>query len=144
MSRLAIFDILGCDIIVGAIPIKDGLVSAEVAPEGAAFADELGADGHVVRYATHEVRANLTIVLKGSSNENEKLSALLAVDVSATNGAGAVPVLVKDNNGATLISATAGWVTQAGTKNMGASPGDITWVIRLVLSSPLSWIVGGN
>lgn len=144
MARVTTYDILGCDIIVGGIPIKDGLVSAEIAPEGAAFADEIGADGHVCRYATHEVRANLTIVLKGSSEENQRLSALHAADVQATNGAGVVPVLVKDNNGATLISTAAGWITQQGTKNLAASAGDITWTVRLVLSSPLAWIVGGN
>ena len=41
MARITTYDLVACDIIVGGIPIKDGLVSAEIAPEGAAFADEI-------------------------------------------------------------------------------------------------------
>lgn len=144
MARVTAFDINAVDIIVGGIPLKDGLVSAEVAPEGPAFADEIGADGHVQRYATHETRANLTVVLKGSSEENQKLSALHAADVATESGAGVVPVLVKDNNGATLISTSSGWVTGMPTKPFATSAGDVTWTIRLVLNTPLTWIVGGN
>jgi hypothetical protein len=29
-------------------------------------------------------------------------------------------------------------------KTFAAAPGDVVWAIRLVLSSPLNWIVGGN
>lgn len=143
-GRLAVFDLTAYDTIIGGVPLKDGLVSVEVAPEGPAFADELGVDGHVVRYRTGENRANLNVVLKGSSEEHAKLSAIHAADVAATNGAGVVPVLVKDNNGTTLYATDKGWIVGMPTKTAAAAPGDVTWVIRLVLSSPLNAILGGN
>jgi hypothetical protein len=143
-GRLAVFDLTAYDIIVGGVPIKDGLVSAEVAPEGAAFADEVGVDGHVVRYRTGENRANLNIVVKGSSEENAKLSAIHAADVADTNGLGVIPTLVKDQNGTTLFATDKSWIVGLPAKSAAAAPGDVTWVIRLVLSSPLNAIVGGN
>lgn len=144
MARVTAFDITAYDHIVGGIPIKDGLVSSTVTAEGPAFADELGADGHVQRYATHETRATLEIVLKGSSEENQKLSALHAADVASSSGVGVVPVLVFDNNGATKISTDSGWITQQPAKGVGSAAQDVTWNIRLVLNKPLEWVVGGN
>ena len=141
---LKIYDIAANDIIVGGIPVKDALVSAEIAAEGDAFADEAGADGTVIRYATHEKRATCTIVLKGSSDENAKLSALHALDVATPNGAGVVPFMVRDNNGTTLIATDKAWIRAMPTKTLAAAPGDVSWAIRLVLDSPLNWIVGGN
>lgn len=139
-----VYDIHAVELIVGGIPIKDGFVSAEIAPEGPAFADEAGADGTVIRYATHEKRHTLTLTLKGSSSENEKLSALHALDVQATNGAGVVPLLLRDGNGTSLISTDSAWITQLPSKSFGNLPGDCAWNIRLFLSSPLSAIIGGN
>lgn len=143
-GRLAVFDLTAYDNIVGGIPIKDGLVSSEVSSEGDAFADEVGVDGHVVRYRTGENRANLTLVVKGSSEENAKLSAIHAADLASTNGAGVIPVLVRDQNGTTLFATDKAWIKGRPTKTAAAAPGDVTWVIRLVLSSPLNAIVGGN
>lgn len=144
MTTLGIYDINAIDCVIAAIPLKDAIVSFEVAPEGPAFADEAGADGSVVRYATNEKRANATIVLKGSSEENARLTALHAADVAATNGQGVVSFLLKDNNGTTLVSTDKAWITGMPTKTMAAAPGDVTWTIRLVLSSPLNWIIGGQ
>ena len=141
---LAIYDIAAHDIIVGAIPVKDALVSATIAAEGDAFADEAGADGSVVRYATHENRATCTIVLKGSSKENAKLSALHALDKAAPNGAGVVPFLVRDNNGTTIIATDKAWIRAMPETARAAAPGDVSWAIRLVLDSPLNWVVGGQ
>ncbi len=144
MASLNIFDLVAVDLIVGSIPLKDGLVSFEIAPTGPAFATEAGADGHVVRYATHERRANCNIVLKGSSEENAKLSALHAADVLATNGAGVVPFLLRDNNGTTLVATDKAWIVANPTKTMAAAPADVTWVLELVLSSPLNAVIGGQ
>ena len=139
----AVYDIAAHDIVIGAIPVKDALVSAEIAAEAEAFSDEIGADGHVVRYATHDPRATCTIVLKGTSKENVKLSALLGQDQAAPNGAGVVNFLVRDNNGTTLISTDKAWIRRRPTKTIAAAPGDVSWEVRLVLDSPLNWIVGG-
>lgn len=144
MAALNIYDLNAVDVILAGIALKDGLTSFEIAPTGPAFATEAGADGHVVRYATHEKRAMCNIVLKGSSEENAKLSALHAADVAATNGAGVVPFMLRDNNGTTLVATDKAWIVGLPTKTMAAAPGDVTWVVELVLSSPLNAIIGGQ
>ena len=139
-----VYDIQAVELILGGIPIKDGFVSFEIAPEGPAFADEAGADGTVIRYATHEKRHTGTLTLKGSSDENAKLSALHGLDVGSTNGAGVVPLMLRDGNGSSLISTDAAWITALPSKSFGNLPGDCAWNIRVVLSSPLNAVIGGN
>jgi hypothetical protein len=139
-----IFDINGCECNLALIPLKDALVSVEITPEGPAFADDIGADGSVCRYATNERRATANIVLKGHSKEHAKLSAIHAADVSQTGGAGVVPFFFRDGNGSSLIATDKAWILGMPAKTFAASPGDVTWAIRLVMSSPLNWIIGGN
>lgn len=139
-----IFDLVGCECIFLGIPLKDSLVSVEITPEGPAFADDIGADGTVCRYATNERRATANVVLKGFSKENEKLSAIHAGDVSSTNGLGVGSFLFIDGNGATKVSTDKAWILGMPAKTHGQQAGDVTWAIRLVLSSPLNWILGGN
>lgn len=139
-----IYDINAVEVVLAGIPLKDALVSVEITPEGPAFADDIGADGSVCRYATNERRARANITLKGHSAENEKLSALHAADVAASNGLGVVSFLLTDGNGASKIATDKAWIEGMAAKTFGQSPGDVTWAVRLVLSSPLSYIIGGN
>lgn len=139
-----IYNILGCECILANISLKDALVSVEITPEGPAFADESGADGSVVRYATNERRARANITLKGHSKENEKLSALHAADVAAPNGIGVVNFLFLDGLGSTKVATDKAWIEGMPAKTFGNAPGDVTWAVRLVLSSPANWVIGGN
>ncbi|MEY4548241.1 MAG: hypothetical protein RL685_4436 [Pseudomonadota bacterium] len=139
-----VYDINGCECNFAGIPLKDALVSVEISMEGPAFSDDIGADGSVCRSATNERRANANIVMKGHSEEHAKLSALHAADVSATNGLGVAPFLFKDGNGSSLVATDKAWIVGMPGKTFAAAPGDVTWVIRLVLSSPLQHIIGGN
>lgn len=139
-----IYNILGCQCIFALIPIHDAIVSVEITPEGPAFADDIGADGSVCRYATNECRATANVILKGHSNVHQQLSALHGADKSATNGLGVAPFLFLDGNGSSKVSTDKAWILGMPAKTFGASAGDVTWAFRLVLSSPLNWIIGGN
>lgn len=139
-----IFDINGCDCVFAGIPLKDALVQVEVTPEGPAYTDDIGADGSVCRSATNERRATCNVTLKGHSAEHAKMSALHAADVSATNGVGVAPFLFKDRNGSSLVSTDKAWILGMPAKTFAQQPGDVVWAIRLVLSSPLNWVIGGN
>lgn len=139
-----IFDINGCDCVFAGIPLKDALVQVEVTPEGPAYTDDIGADGSVCRSATNERRATANVTLKGHSAEHAKMSALHAADVSATNGVGVAPFLFKDRNGSSLVSTDKAWILGMPAKTFAQQPGDVVWAIRLVLSSPLNWVIGGN
>lgn len=144
MARITAYDIAAVDCIVAGIPMKDGLVSVALAMEGDAFADEIGADGHVCVYATHESRCNVDITLKGSSEEHAKLSAIHAAARNATNGLAIVPFMLKDNNGTTVVATDGAYIKKLPDKTYGASPGDVTWNLRAVLNAPLNAIIGGN
>jgi hypothetical protein len=134
----------GCELSVGGIPIKEGLVSFAIAPEGDRFGDDVSADGMVTRWDTGEVRHNATLILKGASSENEKLSAIHAVDVSVGNGAGVVTLSFTDEQGATKILTPAAWIKSMPTMTRGTNPEDVSWAIRCVLDVPEQLIVGGN
>jgi hypothetical protein len=141
---MANFDLNAVEVNVSGIPIKDGLVSFEVAPEGDAYADEVGVDGRGCRYATGETRASCNIVLKGFSEHHAQLSALHAADRLATNGLGVGTFLLKDGNGATIISASQAWIAAVPAMTMTSKREDVTWKIRMFLTSPLNPIIAGN
>ncbi len=134
----------GCELSVGGIPIKEGLVSFAIAPEGDRYADDVSSDGMVTRWDTGEVRHNATLILKGGSSENEKLSAIHAADVSVGNGAGVVVLSFTDEQGASKVLTPAAWIKSMPTMTMGTSREDVSWAIRCVLDVPESFIVGGN
>jgi len=138
------FNINGCECNFAGIALKNGLVSVEITPEGPAYSDDIGADGQVCRSATNEVRATANIVLKGFSLENAKLSAACGLDRGSFNGAGIAPFLFRDGNGSSLYATDQAWIMGMPAKTFAAAPGDVTWAIRLILSSPLNWVVGGN
>lgn len=139
-----IFNINGCDCVLASIPLKDALVSVEITPEGPAYNDDIGADGSVCRYATNERRATAKVTVKGHSAENAKLSALHAADVSQTGGLGVVNFVFKDNNGTTLVATDKAWIMGMPGATFGQKREDVTWEVRLVLSSPLNWVIGGD
>lgn len=139
-----IYNINGCDLVFFGIPMKDNVVSFLIAPDGPAFTKEKGADGKIIRCATNEKGAKCTVTLKGGSIENEKLSAIHALDVSTPNGAGVGPFYFIDHNGSTLVSTDVAWIEGMTSKTFGATPGDTTWVIDLVLDKPLQYVIGGN
>lgn len=145
MARFAVYDSEAVDLIVAAIPIKDGRADpfVEISAVGDAYEDEIGADGHVVRFSTGERRYDVVVTLMGSSEENQKLAALHALDVNATNGAGVGAFLLKDNNGATLLAGPQCWVKRVPDTAKGKTPGTVAWQVRVIANAG-SMIVGGN
>lgn len=134
----------GCELNIAGIPIKEGLVSFALAPEGDRFADDCSADGMVTRWDTGEVRHNGTIVLKGGSSENEKLSAIHAADCAVPNGAGVVTLKFSDEQGATTVLTDKCWIKALPTMTKAVNPEDVSWALRLCCETPLNVVVGGN
>lgn len=143
---LKVFDAKNVTVVLADIPIKEGLAAdgfLTISPEGDAFGDELGADGEVVRYATHERRYTVELTLMNSSKHHQQLSALHGADVNATGGAGIGAMFVKDNNGASLLAAPQCWIQKAPDLTFASERGTSTWTFRAV-SNPAAMIVGGN
>lgn len=144
MADFGNFSLRQVKIVIAGIVIKKGLVSLEVTPVGEAFGDKVSGDGRVTRWRTGEVRHDATLILHGSSPENSKLSEIHKADLAADNGAGVFIMSVEDLNGTSFATTDAAWIRQLGNKAYATEIGDTTWPIRMVLSEPTSFSVGGN
>lgn len=103
-------------LILGGIPVESGLADGEffsIEMTTDAFSTVVGTDGEVARSKTNDKRAKGKIRVLQTSAGNALLSALHNVDLTAPNGAGIVPLLLKDNSSlATLIEANECWITK--------------------------------
>lgn len=140
-----VYDSEAVDCIAVTVPITDGKAEnfVEVTPKGPAFDTEAGADGEVTRFATHERRIDVKIMLKRSSVHNAQLAAVHAADRLSTGGAGIGGFLLKDNNGSTIITCDKCWVKALPVWQMGKAVGDVTWELEGVLP-PAAALPGGN
>lgn len=65
-------------------------------PGGPAFITRKGADGSVVRSATHDNTWTIKLVVLQTAAVNDVLSGILQLDTSTENGAGVGPFLVRN------------------------------------------------
>jgi hypothetical protein len=139
-----VYDSNAVDVIICAIPIVDGRAEEfiRVTPEGPAYEDVIGADGHVARYATHERRYTVEVTLLNTSEEHAKLMALHILDTNSKNGAGVGVFLLKDNNGSTLLAGSKCWITKAPDMTKGKAVGEMTWTVRVVADTSTMFMGG--
>lgn len=131
-------------LIVGAIPISgyaDGSF-IECSKESPDFNDVVGADGEVARSKSNDPRWTLTITLLQTSQSNAVLSALRASDLLAGNGAGVVPVLIKDNQGTTLMAFANAWIMNPPDVTFDREATERAWELRCIEAAPV--VIGGN
>ncbi len=145
MIRIANYDSENVSLIAGAIPITDGKAEEFVTVEADedSFGEEIGADGSVCRFATHNTLYTVTVRLKGYSEHNAQLHALHALDASSPNGSGIGAFMLKDGNGSTLMASDKCYIKKAPPKSLGKTIGDCEWVLRVV-ATPAQMLVGGN
>ena len=99
---LKIYDPDEVTIVMGPVLITSGLADGEfvrVEQESDAFSDVVGTDGEVARSKTNDRRATITFMLLQTSDFNDQLSALTALDQSTSGGAGVVPLFIGDRQG---------------------------------------------
>jgi hypothetical protein len=138
------YSIRTCHLNLGGIPIAEGLVSFTIEPEGDRFDDEVSADGDVCRFDTGEVRHKGTLVLKGYSRENEKLSAIHQADVESENGAGIFVLSFRDEQGSTVMLTDEAYIKGMPGAGYSQKREDTSWTIRANFKTPLSFTIGGN
>lgn len=104
-----------------------------------AFNLKVGVDGEGTRAKSNNKSGKVTITLMQSSASNDKLSALAASDELSNTGA--VPVMLKDNSGRTLITALTAWVQKYPNSEFGKEVTTRAWVFE---TDELDIFVGGN
>lgn len=99
----------------GPILITDGYAEGEflnISQTTPDFISKVGTDGQVTRSKTNDARAIITLTLMQSSDHNIALSALNNADKAVPNGAGVVPMLIRDRAGTTVFTAQNAWIIQ--------------------------------
>lgn len=115
-TTMKVYDADQITILIGAILVDSGFADGEfcrVEQDEDDFKKVVGTDGSVTRSKTNNRTARITIILNQTSESNQAFTALRTLDISTPNGAGIVPVLIKDRQGNTVFEAEHGWIAKA-------------------------------
>lgn len=129
-----VYDANEVSVIFGAIQLESGFADGEfvrIERETDAFSDVVGTLGEVTRSKTNDSRATITILLMQTSSGNQALSAQHNLDKLASNGAGIVPVMIRDRNGAAIHEGQNAWIAKAPDVSYDRAAGPREWRIRV-------------
>lgn len=101
----------------------------------------VGVDGEGTRSKTSNRSATVTVALMQSSATNALLSAARVLDQETPGGTGGKALLIKDNSGTTLFSATTAWIQKPPTAELNREATTREWVFR---TDNLVALHGGN
>jgi len=123
-------------ILYGAIPIISGRADDEfctIEQESDDAVDVVGTDGEVAVSRTNDKRATITVKLLQTSKENDLLSAVRNLFVSAPGGVGGFwPIVVADlRNGRSLYMGANSWINKPPSVSFGRSATMRDWSFRV-------------
>jgi hypothetical protein len=120
-------------VIFNGIPIEgfaeDDFIEIDFDSDG--YQDQIGADGHVVRYKSSDQRATVTFTLMSTSPSNKLLSTMYNADIKSPNGIGVGPLLIRNTQGDTVFMGTQAWIQKMPKTVLGQKLGDKEWKIRV-------------
>jgi hypothetical protein len=93
-----------------------------------AFTLQVGSGGDGCRTRSQDKSGTVTFTLLQSSPVNDLLAALALVDRQAGSGSGAL--LIKDNNGTSLVSAENAWIKKVPETPFAKEAGVREWVLE--------------
>lgn len=99
----------------------------------------VGADGEGARAKSNDKSGTYVFTLQQTSNSNSVLSGFHTAD-EVGNG-GQLPVLIKDNNGDTVIESLTAWVRKPADVELGKEITNREWTIE---TDKMTLLVGGN
>lgn len=105
------------------------------------FTTHVGCDGKVTRAKTLDRTATVTIHLMQTSAQNDALSAVHIADRDSPNGAGILPLYIRDRNGRSLYTAAEAWIQKAPDAVYDRTPTTRDWEIGVAF---LEQFAGGN
>jgi hypothetical protein len=131
-------------VVVGPNIINSGRNDGEfvkITKTTAAFSTKVGCDGDVTRSRLNDERAKVEITVMATSSANDIFSALHALDKATPNGDGVVPLMVKDNNGRSLMVAEHCWIENDPEVAFDREAGTRTWPLEV---SSIRSFIGGS
>jgi len=140
-----IYDANTVSIIVGGIPIDSGFADGEFLriEQEEQFAMFTGSDGEVTRSKTNMKGVRITILLAQTSLGNTLLSLLHQSDLLNDNGAGVVPMMVRDRGGLSIFTSDSVWISKFPDESYDRETTAREWVLDGTVSS-VGRFVGGN
>lgn len=144
MSEFKVYDLNEVTCNFGGLPVESGFGDGEVIqieqlePD---FVTKVGADGSVTRSKTNKRLTKVTIVLQQTSPGNAILSVLNNIDRLASNGAGVVPILIRDRQGLSLFAGAQAWIEGPPKAAYGGESTDREWIIMVAFPERFD---GGN
>jgi hypothetical protein len=133
MSEFKVYDLSEVTCNFGGFPIESGygdgdevIKIEQLSPD---FVTKEGADGSVTRSKTNKRLTRITITLLQTSPANAILSTLNNADRLAANGAGVVPILIRDRQGLSVFAAAECWVETPPPASYGGSDAERQWVL---------------
>ncbi len=128
-----IYDPENVDVIYAGVPLsgfaEDTFVTIEAEADDWFEVD--GVDGDLTRSKNMAQKYKVTFHLLSSSKSNAHLSALRALDVSETGGAGVSPIMIRDRNGTSLFVADKAWIMKPPTATYGKQASAREWTVRV-------------
>ena len=100
---------------------------------------KVGVDGEGTRAKNNNRSGKVTLTLMQSSSSNDYLSATAAAD--ELSNAGALPLLIRDASGRTVISALTAWIQKYANGEFAKEVSQRQWVIE---TDELIMLVAGN
>lgn len=104
-----------------------------------AYMLKVGADGEGTRVRSRNKSGKIEITLMQSSDANDIFSAY-AISDEATNS-GAVPVLIRDGSGRTLVDAATAWVQKLPDSEFAKDAKERVWILE---TDEVNIFIGGN
>lgn len=105
------------------------------------FVVKEGTDGQVTRSKTNTVLQKVTIRLMQTSTSNAYLSGLRLLDRNGVNGAGVVPLVIRDRQGTSLHTAQYAWVQAPPEVSYDREAKEREWTLYALMDERVD---GGN
>lgn len=106
-----------------------------------AFNDVVGTDGEVSRSRSNDRRATVEVKLMQTSDSNDLLAALAVTDRTLSNGAGIGALMIRDQQGRAVYTASECWIMKEPDISVDRTPTERVWQIRV---ANLISFTGGN
>jgi hypothetical protein len=104
-----------------------------------AFTTTVGSDGEATRTKSQNRMGTIKVTLQQASLSNDTLQALAQLDEDSSTGA--VPIMLKDFGGKTLVQAKKGWVKKKANSPFANTSENREWIIE---SGQLLYTVGSQ
>lgn len=104
-----------------------------------AFTTVVGSDGEITRVKSQNRMGTIKCTIQQSSPSNDFFSALANQDEQTSNAA--VPILLKDANGTTLVQVKKGWVKKKSNATFADAAENREWTFE---TGNLDFTIGGE